>query len=67
MTETEKRTAKATATLIRRTDEKLAARLRDHGWFVAGPDDEIALQCPGEPVEPIARGDIFTYRVTSSE
>lgn len=36
------RTAKATATLLRRTDEKLAERLRSHGWLVIPPEERQA-------------------------
>lgn len=32
------RTIKATETLIRRTDERYAARLREHGWIVTPPE-----------------------------
>lgn len=44
------RTAKATATLIRKTDEKYATRLRDHGWTVIPPERAV-------PAEEIAKAE----------
>lgn len=39
-TKNEPRTAKATAALVRKTDEtRHAARLRSHGWLVVPPED----------------------------
>jgi hypothetical protein len=34
------RTAKARDVLMRRTDEKIAARLREHGWTCTPPEPD---------------------------
>lgn len=45
LTPGQKRTANATATKVRTTDEKLAARLLEHGWLVV-PPERVAKTAP---------------------
>lgn len=40
------RTAAATAAVVRRGDEKAAARLRAHGWIVIAPEDAKPVAAP---------------------
>lgn len=42
----EKRTAAATAALLRRTDDKIAARLISHGWTVIEPKAQATARRP---------------------
>lgn len=60
MTETAPRTAKATAAAtaarLRRTEEKLAQRLRSAGWLVFDPDQAPVLKEDVDFVEEVEDG-----------